>query len=413
MNRTTAFFSILKKRELKRKIFFNTFQSVRLSPRWYLQCSYRYQQFASSRTRPNCLMSQRAVVCFAFFNVLLLLPLMLALVPSAFVMVRRARPVHRMMSSASTSTTSACSLKTSLLNIQKPRVIFVLGGPGSGKGTQCSKMSSEFGLKHLSAGELLREEQASGSDNGKLIDSIIREGRIVPVQITLDLLRQAILGENKANRFLIDGFPRNWDNLHGWEGSMQPVCDVEAVMFIDCPEEELERRLLSRGLTSGRSDDNLATAKKRFATFQAATMPIVEHYASGSGKPGKPLLVKVRGDATIDDVYRDLTSSLTPLIEAEILQLTGLLLRAQAARDTATLGQLFAAGSEYIDSVYPTAGEPSNTPLSGIQLVSPEVKVLGKTAVVSYRRGGGVPGGLETRVWHLVQGRWRCVHSHT
>jgi len=360
---------------------------------------------------------------YSYFTCVLLLMLALG---RSFVMVRRVpTPLSRMMSSASTTTTSASSLKTSLLNIQKPRVIFVLGGPGSGKGTQCLKLSSEFGLKHLSAGELLREEQASGSDNGKLIDSIIREGRIVPVQITLDLLRQAILGEKKANRFLVDGFPRNWDNLHGWEGSMLPVCDVEAVMFIDCPEEELERRLLSRGLTSGRSDDNLATAKKRFATFQAATMPIVEHYASDSGKPGKPQLVRVRGDASIDDVYRNLSSALTPLIEAELLQLTGLLLRAQTARDTATLGQLFAAGAVDVslnqrlyagyDADFLSRGM---IPGAGEQLVSPEVKVLGKTAIVSYRRGGGAGGasqmgGLETRVWHLVQGRWRCVHSHT
>ena len=192
-----------------------------------------------------------------------------------------------------------------------PRVIFVLGGPASGKGTQCLKLSHEFGMKHLSAGELLREEQLSGSDDGKLIDAIIKEGKIVPVQITLNLLKRAIVNDARTcNRFLIDGFPRNWDNLHGWEGSMADTCLVEAVMFIDCPETELEKRLLHRGLTSGRSDDNLATAKKRFQTFYAATMPIVEHFES------KNLLIRVRGDASIDDVYAQLREATLPLIAA-------------------------------------------------------------------------------------------------
>lgn len=193
----------------------------------------------------------------------------------------------------------------------KPRVIFVLGGPASGKGTQCLKLSQEFGMRHLSAGELLREEQSSGSEDGKVIDAIIKEGKIVPVQITLNLLKRAIIDDGRTcNRFLIDGFPRNWDNLRGWEGSMLDTCLVEAVMFIDCPEAELEKRLLRRGLTSGRSDDNLATAKKRFQTFYAATLPIVEHFE------GKNLLIRVRGDSSIDDVYAQLRNALLPLIAA-------------------------------------------------------------------------------------------------
>lgn len=204
-------------------------------------------------------------------------------------------------------------------SLAKPRVIFVLGGPASGKGTQCLKLSEEFGMRHLSAGDLLREEQASGSEDGKLIDSIIKEGKIVPVQITLDLLKRAILDSKiTSNRYLIDGFPRNWDNLHGWEGSMTHVCVVETVMFIDCPEAELEKRLLSRGLTSGRSDDNIATAKKRFQTFYAATMPVIKHYEE------KNMLIRVRGDASVDNVYNQLRAKLLPLLEKDDVAKEGL-----------------------------------------------------------------------------------------
>ena len=128
----------------------------------------------------------------------------------------------------------------------KPKVLFVLGGPGAGKGTQCEKLSAEYGMIHLSAGELLREERLSGSSDGVLIESYLKEGKIVPVQITLDLLRKAMEAKN-CNRYLVDGFPRNWDNIEGWETCMPGVCTVEAVLFIDYPEEELQRRLLSRG----------------------------------------------------------------------------------------------------------------------------------------------------------------------
>jgi len=286
--------------------------------------------------------------------------------------------------------------------IAKPRVIFVLGGPASGKGTQCTKLADEFGMKHLSAGELLREEQASGSTNGAIIDSIIKEGKIVPVQITLDLLKRAILG-TRANRFLIDGFPRNWDNLHGWEGSMLPVCDLEAVMFIDCPEEELEKRLLSRGLTSGRSDDNLATAKKRFATFYAATMPIVEHYES------RKKLIRVRGDASIDSVFSDLTKALEPLIREEILGLTEALVEAERRGDADTIKHLTIAAARDRDEDSLKFAQSSKISLrasseSGF-LKNATVKIEGKKATASFAG----THEQETRVWNLIQGRWLCV----
>jgi UMP-CMP kinase len=194
------------------------------------------------------------------------------------------------------------------------------------KGTQCEMLSNEYGMKHLSAGELLREAINSGSENGKLIDGYLKEGKIVPVKITLDLLREK-METIACNRFLVDGFPRNWDNVQGWESCMTEVCDIEAVMFIDCPEEELERRLLSRGKTSGRSDDNLTTARKRFATFKESTMPVVDYYE------GLKKLVRVRGDQPIDAVFKDMKEAVVPFVESEILDLTKSLLLAINNRD--------------------------------------------------------------------------------
>lgn len=250
----------------------------------------------------------------------------------------------------------------------RPQVIFVLGGPGSGKGTQCTFIAEHFGCVHLSAGELLRDAVAEADGRGAgdrdglgaVIAEHLRAGSIVPVAITIQLLRRAMERAIKAGKsrfFLVDGFPRNMDNLLGWHAMNQqerlpssstttlssaasnkyrfvldpalvaqqsrpagalpsassspspaspvlPVpssavvaatdvdsppplsaagddttfADVRALLHFDCSQAEMEKRLLKRGLNSGRSDDNAATIAKRFLTFQTNTMPVVQYF---------------------------------------------------------------------------------------------------------------------------------------
>jgi len=99
----------------------------------------------------------------------------------------------------------------------KPNVVFVLGGPGSGKGTQCQQIVKELGWVHLSAGDLLRAEEQSGSDVGNMIGQYIREGKLVPGECIFQALKNAMEKEGWAQKqFLIDGFPRNMDSLAAW-----------------------------------------------------------------------------------------------------------------------------------------------------------------------------------------------------
>lgn len=154
------------------------------------------------------------------------------------------------------------------------RVFFVLGGPGSGKGTQCKRLVEKFGFDHFSAGDLLRAEVKSGSEDGQMIADMIKDGKIVPGEITIGLLKKAIEGSQKAG-VLIDGFPRQLGQAGSFE---KEVSDFEFVLFFDCPEEEMERRLLERGETSGRSDDNQESIRKRFKTFVETSMPVIEYY---------------------------------------------------------------------------------------------------------------------------------------
>lgn len=187
-------------------------------------------------------------------------------------------------------------------------VIFVLGGPGAGKGTQCANLVSKHGFTHLSAGDLLRAEQERpGSQFGDLIRDYIKNGLIVPMEVTVQLLENAMTdalaksGSSKG-RFLIDGFPRKMDQAHKFE---EAVCPAKLVLFYDCPEDVMEKRLLERGKTSGRSDDNAESIRKRFRTFIETSMPVVDYYE----KEGK--VIKVDATAAPDKVFVNTEKRLT------------------------------------------------------------------------------------------------------
>ena len=156
-------------------------------------------------------------------------------------------------------------------NAEGGAVYFIMGGPGSGKGTQCERLVKRFGMVHLSAGELLREEVRSGSELGEEIKAVIDQGKIVASETTVRLLQQAMDGCDGP--FLIDGFPRSVSNLEAFEAAVSPA---SFMLLLDVSEEELEARLLKRGLSSGRSDDNAQTIQKRFRTFVQDSMPVIK-----------------------------------------------------------------------------------------------------------------------------------------
>ncbi|KAG0579308.1 hypothetical protein KC19_4G089500 [Ceratodon purpureus] len=186
-------------------------------------------------------------------------------------------------------------------NLPKGRpIIFVLGGPGSGKGTQCDRIVRDFGYLHLSAGDLLRDEVKYGTEIGQECEQLMKDGKLVPVEVTLKLIKKAMKeNRNSTTGFLIDGFPRAVDQAEVFE---KKVGRPKLVVFLDCPREEMEKRLLKRGETSGRSDDNMDTILKRFDTFLLESMPVVKYY--DNLQPG--LVIKVSSVPPPDDVYKEI-----------------------------------------------------------------------------------------------------------
>ncbi|KAJ2523188.1 bifunctional uridylate/adenylate kinase [Coemansia sp. RSA 1939] len=174
-------------------------------------------------------------------------------------------------------------------------IIFVLGAPGSGKGTNSARLVDDLGFVHLSAGDLLRAEQMrEGSQYGRKIAHYIREGLIVPHTVTIRLLQNAIMDHPDKQLFLVDGFPRNVEQAREFE---KTVCEPRLVLFFDCPEDVLVARLMERGKTSGRADDNKESIKKRFLTYLFATSPVILDYA----KKGK--LIRIGSNRPVDEVY--------------------------------------------------------------------------------------------------------------
>jgi len=184
---------------------------------------------------------------------------------------------------------------STVFNPSKVTVVFVLGGPGAGKGTQCKLLVKDFDFCHLSAGDLLRAEQnREGSTYGELIKTYIREGTIVPMEVTIKLLENAMRAamkesrpgngwKNGLGRFLIDGFPRKMDQALEFD---KTVCPSSLVLYFSTTQEVMRQRLLIRGKTSGREDDNIESINKRFKVYEEDTMPVINHY-SNLGKVAK------------------------------------------------------------------------------------------------------------------------------
>lgn len=206
---------------------------------------------------------------------------------------------------------SAVDEKTELQKLAPKPLIFVIGGPGSGKDTHCSRIEKDFGFKHISAGDLLRSEVAKEDEQGRQIKQIMKDGLLVPPEITIGLLKTALLSHPDAVGFLINGFPRNLD-----QGKLfvQQVRECSLLLIFECTDDVLVERVLKRGKTSGRVDDNEETMRKRLTNFHQETRPILEHYQS-MGK-----VRKINSDRPSNEVYADVKAIFNedPAIKASL-----------------------------------------------------------------------------------------------
>jgi len=189
----------------------------------------------------------------------------------------------------------------------KPNVVFVLGGPGTGKGTMCELAEIQLGWTHLSTGELLRAERQTGGARANIIEKCLAVGKLAPTEIVLTLLKNAMENTTRTtgkNNFLLDGFPRSLTNLGGWYEIFGREIDLPKMLYLECPYAVLEQRILGRANFTGRSDDNVESIKLRFETFKAETLPTVELFRS------KNLCIEIDTSQDRQTVYDQVKSSL-------------------------------------------------------------------------------------------------------
>ena len=157
------------------------------------------------------------------------------------------------------------------------KIIFVLGTPGAGKNTMCDRIIEKYQIFHFSCGDLLREAVQENAEEKDLINSYMKEGKIVPAKITCGLQKKTMIKNGKDYTFyLCDGFPRNEENLKGFMEVFGNECDIVGVLYLDCPKEEATKRILGR--KGGRIDDNVETINKRFKVMEEETEPNLKNF---------------------------------------------------------------------------------------------------------------------------------------
>lgn len=184
--------------------------------------------------------------------------------------------------------------------------LVLFGAPGSGKGTQSSKIIDSFGLHHISTGDLLRHHIAEGTSLGKVADSYISQGMLIPDELMIDILDHELDHNLKDVKGVIfDGFPRTIPQAKALDKLLEKRgTSLAAVIGLEVPEEELVERLVNRGRESGRSDDNLDTIKKRLEIYHSQTEPLRSHYTD-TGK-----YISVKGTGIVDDIFEEIANNI-------------------------------------------------------------------------------------------------------
>lgn len=180
--------------------------------------------------------------------------------------------------------------------------LVLFGPPGSGKGTQSANLLHTYGLKHISTGDLLREEKAAQTPLGVEAQKYIDQGLLVPDEVVISMISSKIDEFADARGFIFDGFPRTTaqaetlDNLLEFKNTQ-----IHMVISLEVPAEELARRIIERGVTSGRTDDTPEGIIKRMEEYHNKTAPVAAYYE----QQGK--LTVIAGDQSIEDTFQTLT----------------------------------------------------------------------------------------------------------
>lgn len=181
--------------------------------------------------------------------------------------------------------------------------LILFGPPGAGKGTQAGKLAGKFGWKHISTGDILREEIKRGTALGLEVKSAMDCGQLVPDELLIEIMESVFLTDNLTKGYVLDGFPRTIHQAEELDKMLNKYGQkVSQVISLEVNEEELVHRLLKRALEQGRKDDTEEVIKNRLLQYHQHTKPLIEYYKA------KRVFNEVHGLGTIDDIFKSICS---------------------------------------------------------------------------------------------------------
>jgi adenylate kinase len=187
--------------------------------------------------------------------------------------------------------------------------LLLVAPPGAGKGTQAERLSANYGIAHLSSGELLRKEVAAGTPIGRSAAADLERGDLVPDDLVMEMLMGPIMEAANKGGYVLDGFPRTRRQAEEAYQMVQQVdgLELQAVIHLEVGRDELLRRLLGRSRREGRNDDTQVTINHRLDVYDAETEPLLGFYA------GRGLVVDINGEQPIEKVFSDVVDAVDSL----------------------------------------------------------------------------------------------------
>ena len=183
--------------------------------------------------------------------------------------------------------------------------LLILGPQGAGKGTQAARISGEYGIPHISTGEILRDNMARGTALGDRVRPIVEAGDLVPDELMVELIRDRLSRGDTVPGFVLDGFPRTLAQAEALEAMLKEIGRaLDAVLVLEIDEERAVARLLKRAEDEGRSDDTPEVIRNRLDNYRRNTAPLVEWYRA------RDKVVPVNGEGTIDEVFLQIRKAL-------------------------------------------------------------------------------------------------------
>jgi adenylate kinase len=183
--------------------------------------------------------------------------------------------------------------------------LLLLGPQGSGKGTQAARISAEYGIPHVSTGDMFRAALAADSELGRRIKPMYEAGELIPDDLTVELIEERLSEDDARDGFALDGFPRNLAQAEALDRMLDAIGrELDAVLFFDAPDDVVRQRVLGRARDEGRTDDTAEALERRLAIYREQTVPVVERYRA-TGK-----LVPLHAQRPVNEVFAEIQHAL-------------------------------------------------------------------------------------------------------